>query len=67
MNPAASAFATPTHERAMCATKRKGTGAEAGRERGYERGGEDGEDAGLVHPQSGLFGWAKMTSTLSCS
>ena len=67
MNPAASAFATPTHERARCATKRNGHGAEAGRKRGHERGGEDGEDAGSSIAQSGFAGWAKMTSTLSCS
>ena len=47
--------------------KEEWAGTEAGRERGYKRRSEDGEHARFVHPQCGLLGWAKMTSTLSCS
>ena len=52
MNPAASAFATPTHERARCVTKRKGPAPEAGRKRGYKCRSEDGGYARLVHRSS---------------
>ena len=67
MNPAASAFATPTQERARCATKRKGTAPRPVASAVTSAAAKTARTPGSSIAQAGCSGWAKMTSTLSCS